>query len=110
MGGTPYYTALRLVSIAQEHWGTIDGEAAQRGVNYFELSFDRWLNVIHYWSAQRVRDPEEFERELARPIGAKVAEVDLETDARSFMAFASAMGVRVPTPSAEIPSGSSAEG
>lgn len=103
MGRPPYQAALRLVVIAQEHWAAIDGEAAQRGVDYFGLTFDRFLNAIHWWAMQRVENPKLFDEELERPLGKTpppVTQVDLEEDEQSFLAFASVMGVRPPTPQA----------
>jgi hypothetical protein len=50
---------------------------------------------------QRVKDPERFLAELERPVGTKlraVTEDDIAADGASFMAFASMMGVRPPTP------------
>jgi hypothetical protein len=53
---------------------------------------------------QRVKDPEEFRRELERPlvseagqVGLVVTDAELEQDAQAFMAFASAFGVTPPT-------------
>lgn len=44
-----------------------------------------------------MKDVEQFERELTRPIGGIVTEDDLEADAESFMAFTAAFGVRPPS-------------
>jgi hypothetical protein len=49
---------------------------------------------------QRVKDVERFLAELERPIavaGAVVDDQDLERDAESFMAFASAFGIKPPS-------------
>ena len=99
MGGAPYWAAYRLVSIAAEHWGGIDGQAAERGVNYFDLEFDRFLNAIYWWSIQRVKDQESFIRDLdLTPVGAVVTEEDLQADADGFMAFAAMVGVKPALP------------
>jgi len=59
---------------------------------------------------QRVKDVDRFKYDLESPfplpmegfvaVGAVVTEHDLEADAKSFMAFASAFGVAPPSPSA----------
>jgi hypothetical protein len=54
---------------------------------------------------QRVKDAEQFVAELERPLagdkaGVTVTDEDLERDAESFMAFASAMGVKPPAAAA----------
>ena len=106
MVGPPYQTAARLVGIAAEHWDAIDGEAASRGVDYFQLGFDRLLNAIYWWAVQRVKEPERFERSLSEhfPLpmewilaGSAVTVADLDADADSFLAFASAFGIKPPT-------------
>ena len=110
MGRAPYYTAARLVSIAADHWTAIDGQAAERGINYFDLEFDRFLNAIHWWAVQRVKDPERWVHDLEQPPrGMVVTDVDLDHDASSFLAFASAMGVKPPAvaraaPGEDVPS------
>lgn len=56
---------------------------------------------------QRVKDVERFLRDLEKPLpgvvaaGAEVTERELEADAQSFMAFASAFGVKPPKANAE---------
>lgn len=111
MVGPPYETALRLIAIAQDHWATIDGQAAERGVDYFSLSPDQFFNAIWWWAVQRVKDPERFETQLAAPlkVGPEVSERELEADGASFMAFAAAMGVAAPTADA-VPSDSTSGG
>lgn len=51
-----------------------------------------------------MKDTAEFRAELARPlpgeVGPKVTEAELDEDARSFMAFAAAMGIQPPKPKA----------
>jgi hypothetical protein len=101
---TPYWAAARLVSIAADNWGGIDGEAATAGINYFDLEFDRFLNVIYWWTIQRVKDQARFISELNRvPAGAKVTAQDLDDDAEGFMAFASAFGIPPPAASGVAP-------
>jgi len=95
VGSPPYWAAARLVSIAADNWSGIDGQAAERGVNYFDLEFDRFLNAIYWWSIQRVKDQEGFIRDLDRvPVGAVVTAEDLQADADGFMAFAAMVGVK----------------
>jgi hypothetical protein len=105
----PYQEAAQLVWIAAQRWPIIDGEAAQRGVDYFTLPFDRFLNVVYWWAAQRVKSTDEFDRTLAKPVGlpmsaytgsgmSAVTEYELEADAQSFMAFAGAFGIAPPKP------------
>lgn len=94
----PYVTAVRLTAIAADHWVAIDGESAGRGVELITLPFDRFLNAIQWWAMQRVKDLERFLADLERPAGGGVVVTDreLEQDAASFMAFASAFGVKPP--------------
>jgi hypothetical protein len=57
---------------------------------------------------QRVKDTDDFRRQLTQPVplpgsawinyGATVTEHDLEADAASFLAFAGALGIAIPTP------------
>lgn len=93
----PYLSVYRLVAIAAQHWGAIDGEAASRGVNYFALSFDGFVNAIYWWTINHVKDVDKFLYELDREEGPGMAErvtqQDLEADADAFMAFAGALGV-----------------
>jgi hypothetical protein len=97
VGSAPYQACFRLAIIASQHWSAIDGEAASRGVDYWQLGFDRWLNAIEWWVVQRVKDPEEFRAELDRPLpGQAVSAADLDRDADSFMAFAAAFGATPP--------------
>jgi len=54
--------------------------------------------------SQRVKDPERWIAELERPLGGgarNASDRELQQDADSFMAFASAFGVALPRPSAE---------
>jgi hypothetical protein len=93
----PYHPTQRLFGIAEEHWQTIDGEAASNGVDYFQLPVDRFLNAIWWWAINRVRDQERFEHQLnAIPVGATVTEEDIKAEGESFMAFAAVMGVKPP--------------
>jgi hypothetical protein len=112
----PYQGCAHLVGVAAQHWAAIDGEAASRGVDLFALGFDRLLNAVYWWAVQRVKEPDKFERTLdehfplpmewilgggpARAGGlakdGTVTEAELEADAASFMAFASAFGVAPP--------------
>lgn len=109
----PYGNAAHLVGIAAQHWQAIDGEAASRGADFLQLPFDRFLNVIFWWSVQRVKDVEHFQYDLEKPFplpmeafvaaGSLVTEAELDADAASFMAFAGAFGVA--PPAARPPSG-----
>lgn len=93
----PYHAVLTLFAYAERYWAAIDGEAASRGADYFDLPPDRFFNAIQWWVMQRVKDTDAFQRELERvPAGAEVTEDDLQEDAESFMAFAAAMGVKPP--------------
>ena len=104
MVGTPYSSVARLIGVAAEHWDAIDGEAASRGVDLFELPPDRFLNAIYWWAVQRVKEPEDFKRRLEQhfplpmewAVGAPVTEQDLNADGESFVAFAAAFGVPLP--------------
>lgn len=98
----PYQAALRLFSYAERYWPAIDGEAASRGADYLTLPLDRFCNAVQWWVTQRVKDVERFLADLERPlpgtpVGSEVTEQDLERDAESFMAFASAMGIKPPS-------------
>lgn len=112
----PYATVIRLLGIAEEHWAAIDGQAAERGVDYLTLPFDRFCNAIYWWAVQRVKDKDHFDYELAKPIpgllvGTEVTPEDLDQDAESFMSFAAAMGVtprRPKSPDEEEPAITSA--
>ena len=105
----PYTAVLRLIAYAERYWPSIDGEAAsQGGTDYFDLPFDRFLNAIQWWVSQRVKDPERFIADLDRPLdgtvrSSVVTERDIEEDGASFMAFASAFGVKPPVADAGTP-------
>ena len=104
MVGPPYPAVARLIAYAERYWPTIDGEAASQGADYLALPLDRFCNTIEWWVSQRVKDPERFVAELERPLpgdvtaGAAVTERELEADADAFMAFASAFGLKPPSP------------
>ena len=101
----PYDAVLRLIAYAERYWPEIDGEAASRNADYLGLPFDRFLNAVQWWILQRVKDPERFKADLEMPLSGPrlrvVTEDDIEADGASFMAFASAMGVKPPTPNAD---------
>lgn len=40
----------KLLALAEEHWVTIDGEAALRGVDPIALPFDRLLNAVYHFA------------------------------------------------------------
>ena len=93
----PYETVVRIVAYAERYWAEIDGEAASRGTDYLSLPIDRFLNAVQWWVLQRVKDPERFKAELERPVaGQPVTKEELDADGTSFMAFASAMGLKPP--------------
>lgn len=104
MVGPPYWVVARLCYIAERHWAAIDGEAASHGTDYFDLSVDRFLNAIWWWAVQRVKDSAAWESEMLRaPRGMQVTAEDLDADAETFLAFASAFGVRPPVPGDAAP-------
>lgn len=97
----PYGAVVRLFAYAERYWAAIDGEAASRGADYLALPVDRFLNAIYWWAVQRMKDVEAFDRELYKPLGGVVTDDDLAEDESSFVAFASAFGVKSPSPAAD---------
>lgn len=101
MVGAPYAAAVRLVAIAEEHWAAIDG--ASGDLDLLSLPFDRFCNAIQWWAMQRVKDPANWLADLERPprnlaSGRRsVTDDDLDQDARAFLAFAQAFGMKPPT-------------
>ena len=96
MGWTPYEVVVRLIFTVAEHWTAFDGQAALKGVDPLELPFDRLLNAIYAWLGERVKDHDQFEYQLTRPIPGRVVEVTeemMDEEGRDFMAFAGALGV-----------------
>lgn len=93
----PYVALVRLCSYAERYWAAIDGEADE---DIIQLPLDRFCNKVQWWVTQRVKDVDHFLAELERPValaGQPVTDHDLERDAESFMAFASAMGIKPPS-------------
>jgi len=50
---------------------------------------------------QRVKDVDQFDHELAKPFGEPVTDDDLVQDEQNFLAFATAFGVKPPSPAAD---------
>ncbi len=91
----PYEVVLRLLGIAQDNWGALDGQAASQGQDFLTLPIDRFCNLIHWWALQHVKDPEDFERRLNKPApGRQRSNPEaIARDMEDFTAFAAAFGV-----------------
>jgi hypothetical protein len=98
---TPYYTVLRLLRIAADHWASIDGEAGVKG-DPLDLPFDRFLNHIQHWAVTHTKDPQRLLMDLEKPPPHRLVTADdLDEDAKAFTSFASMFGVRVPAPAVD---------
>lgn len=42
----------KLLATIEEHWVTVDGEAALRGIDLMELPFDRFLNAVYHFATR----------------------------------------------------------
>jgi hypothetical protein len=87
----------KLLRLADEHWVTIDGEAALRGVDPMSLPFDRFLNAVHHF-ATREGSPDavrKFEIRLWMPPPGVVATRgpwSAEAETRAFKALKAGLG------------------
>jgi hypothetical protein len=100
--GTPYEAVVRLHGIAAEHWGTIDGELAAKGIDALSLPPDRFCNLIYAWCLPRLEAKEgakeKFDAQLQAPIGAvkdtrmRRAPRDHTDSLRSMAAWSSTVG------------------
>lgn len=85
----PYQVALRLYSIAAEHWPVID--AAYPSVDLIRFPAYRFLNFVYAWAVERIPQDklEEWIHMLNQPLPgreAKPTEEELIEDGESFMA------------------------
>lgn len=42
----------KLLRLAQEHWVTLDGDAALTGIDLLSLPFDRFLNAVYRYATR----------------------------------------------------------
>lgn len=90
----------RLLQLAEQHWVTIDGEAAMRGVDPLELPFDRLLNIV-YHVATREGTPDDvrkFDIRLWVPppgVAPTRGPWSAEAEADAFRALKAALGSKV---------------
>lgn len=66
---TPYYVTQALINTASEHWVSIDGWLASRGIEPMDLPIDRWLNLIYHWATREADATEiaKFDARLWQP-------------------------------------------
>ena len=94
----PYAACLRLVAVAGEHWETIDGEAAAKGFDPFELNIQRFFNYLLFWCLSHIekeRDREQFLYRLDSPLPGRTrrpSEAEQQKDLESFKQFAAMFG------------------
>lgn len=89
----PYGTVLRCFGIAEEHWESIDGEAALKGrPSILNLTVNRFCNAVLQWGVAHTADPQKFLDAMKTPIGAKASDAQLEREAKENAAFFSAFG------------------
>jgi hypothetical protein len=93
VGSPPYPAVVRLVHYAAEYWGVIDGECASRGLDPFDLPFQRFLNFIYYWVINRIpaEEQEGWEFSLTEPLPwekkTDVSPMTVEKEREAFDAF-----------------------
>ena len=101
MDEPPYVICLRLTAALAPHWGSIDGEAASKGVDPFDLNLRRFFNYLYFWLMSHIPhdQAEDVEFKLNAPAPGsrgRLSDLERERDAESFMAFAAAVGVKPP--------------
>jgi len=94
----PYFICLRLQAIAGQHWQAIDGQAALKGIDPFDLPVDRFFNYVYQWAMEHSGGKaEQVQRKIETPpAGMKPSEMVAEQEGKDFTDFAKAFGVTPP--------------
>lgn len=93
MVAKPYRRAVRIVFLAAQSWRFLDGYAADRGFDPFELGTPRFFNWVYYLHTRNLDEVERerFEMELDAPFPgdnpAKVSEEEAELEGAGFLAL-----------------------
>lgn len=96
VGSPPYPAALRLYSIAAEHWAVID--ASYPAVDLIRFRPHRFLNFIYAWCLTRIppEEVEEWIRVLNEPLPGKPrkkpTQTEIEDEGAGFMTALATFG------------------
>lgn len=88
----PYEAAVRLSAAAIGNWDALDGYHSGQGVDLLRLPPSRFFNVVMYWVASRIENPEVWLGRLADPLPGRArrrSEVVAQQEAQDFAQFAS---------------------